>query len=94
MMEFINVRVDDYLPPIDSSKPEDPPIGSLHEGVNILNIPKDAPPSSDGGRDTVSTDVRIVPKGERPITKDIRTTNDTLQHYNNQDTTEQTDIST
>ena len=55
MMESINVRVDDYLPLIDSTKPEDPPVGSHHEEGNILNIPKDAPSSSDGGRGTMST---------------------------------------
>ena len=40
MMESINVRVDDYVPSINSSKPEDPPIGSLHEEGNILTFPK------------------------------------------------------
>ena len=62
MIESINVRVDDYLPPIDSSKPEDPLVGLLHEEGNALNIPKDAPPSSDRGRGIVSTDVRTIPK--------------------------------
>ena len=51
-MEFINVRVDDYLTSTDSSTVEDPLVGSLHEDRNILIIPKDAPPSSDGGRGT------------------------------------------
>ena len=47
MMESINVRVDDYVLPIDSSRPEDPNVVSIHEEGNTLNIPKDTPPSSD-----------------------------------------------
>ena len=71
MIESINVRVNDYLPPIDSSKLEDPLVGSLHEEVNILNIPKDASPSSDGGRCTISTDVQTDLVGEHPVIEDV-----------------------
>ena len=80
MMEFINVRVDDYLPPIYSSKLDDPPIGSLHEEGNILNIPKDALPSSDGGRGTISIDLQNVPEGKHLVIEDVQTTDDTLKH--------------
>ena len=76
VMESINVQVDDYIPPIDSPKPKEPPMGSLHEEGNILNIPKNAPPSSDRGRGT----------------EDVQNTNDTQQHQNDQDIVERADI--
>ena len=88
----INVRVDDYLPPTDSLKLEDPLIGSLHEEGNILNMPKDAPPLSDRGRGTVSIDVQTFPKSEHLVTEDIRTTDDTQQHQNDQNTIKKTYI--
>ena len=72
VIESINVRVDDYLLPIDSSKEEHPHIGSLYEKGNILNIPKDAPSSIDGGKGTFSTDVQIIQEGEHPFIEDIR----------------------
>ena len=42
VMESINVRVDDYLPPIGYSRPEGPLLGSFHKEWNTLNILKDA----------------------------------------------------
>ena len=80
VMESINVSVDDYLPPIDSSKLEDPLIGSLQEEGNILNILEDASPSCDGGRGTFSTDFQTIPEGEHTVTKDVRTVDDTFQY--------------
>ena len=45
VMESINVRVDDFLPPSEASRPKDPPIVSVLEKEKTLNSPKDTPPS-------------------------------------------------
>ena len=91
-MESINVRVDDYLTSTNSSRKKDPHVGFLHEDGNILIIPKDAPPSSDRERGTISTDVRIVLEGEHLVFEEVRTTKDTQQHQDDQDTFKQTEI--
>ena len=57
MMESINVQVDDYLPPSDTSRLEDPPVVLVHEKEKTLNNLKDAPPSSDEENEPVSIDV-------------------------------------
>ena len=67
VMESINVRFDDYLPPIKSFKLEDPPMGFLHEEGNILNIPKYALPSSDGESGPISIDAQTILESEHPV---------------------------
>ena len=57
MMESINVQVDDYLHPGDTSRLEDPLVVSVHEKEKTLNNPKDVPPSSDEENELVSIDV-------------------------------------
>ena len=39
-MESINVRFDDYLPPSETSRPEDPPVVLVLEKEKTLNNPK------------------------------------------------------
>ena len=78
-MEPINVRVNDYLPPRDTSRLEDPPTISFHEEEKTLNSPKNAPPSSDKENDQVSTNVQTIPEVKHPVITDVRTTEDALQ---------------
>ena len=61
VMASISVRVDDYLPPSDISRPEDPHVVLIHEEEKTLNSPKDVQPSNDEENDPSSTDVRIIP---------------------------------
>ena len=57
VMKSINVEVDDYLPPSDTSRLKDPPMVSVHEEKKTLNSPKDASLSCDEENDPVFIDV-------------------------------------
>ena len=72
LMKSINVRVDDYLPPLDSFRIEDPFVGLVHEVGNTLNIPKDALFSSDED-DPVSTKVWTILDSEHLVIDKVRT---------------------
>ena len=79
VMESINVRVNDYLSPSDTSRLEDPPMVSVSEEEKTLNGTKNAPPSNDEENDQASINVQIIPKVEHLFTTDVWTIEDAIQ---------------
>ena len=57
VMESINVRVDYYLPPSETSRPKVPFLVFVLEKEKTLNSPKDVSPSSDEENEQVSAHV-------------------------------------
>ena len=71
MIKSINVRVNDYLPPRDTSRLEDPSAVSVHEEEKTLNSPKNAHPSSDEENEKVSTYIQTILEVEHPVIADV-----------------------
>ena len=78
VIESINVKVDDYLPPSETSRLEDPPVVLVLEKEKTLNNIKEAPPSSDEENERFSVDVQAIPEARHLISTDARVTEDSL----------------
>ena len=79
VMESINVQVDEYFPPSETFRLEEPHVVSVLEGEKTLNSPKDTPPSNDEENEQVLEDVRTIMEAGHSVIVDVRTKKDSLQ---------------